>query len=285
MKTTWAVIFPGQAERDVAPELARLFAREPAWAVTLEEITSAPAEQLLERGGRALERTEFYQPAMVALSMAAWARFSAAHEVAFIAGHSLGEVTAWAVTHRVSPREALRVAWVRGVAMAEIAHQVGGGLALVPRAELDAVLRLARLCGGRAQLALENARDVVVITLDALALDGVRHRVRRLPGQGPWHGPWLSPVEQALRAALPQVGPRPESPEWLGGGDLAARVCQPVNWVRVIDELCDRGVTDLAIAGPGRAQRALLRELLPPHVTVHLLNEVLTATGATHVSA
>ncbi len=283
MSATWAVVFPGQAERDVAAQLAKLFAREPAWAALLEGTTSVAASEWLAQGGRALERTELYQPAMVALCLDAWARFSATHEVAFVAGHSLGEVTAWAVVHVVGAQRALELAWLRGVGMAAIAREVGGGLALVARFELDEVLALAHAAGGRACLALENSRDTVVLSGDACALRALGHRVRRLPGQGPWHGPWLAPVERALRAALLSVYRAP-SPTWVGEGDLAARVCEPVRWVATVDELCARGVTDIAIAGPGRAQRALLRELVPPSVNLHLVDDDAPLTGAVHAS-
>jgi [acyl-carrier-protein] S-malonyltransferase len=264
-----AVIFPGQGERDVPSALARLHEEAPDWVRQLEEVVGLDLAALLARGGRALERTELYQPTLVTLCLHAWQRLARQHSVAFVAGHSLGALAAWAVVHQVEPRVAVSLAHQRGLGMAAVARDVGGGMVTTRRGDVDELLSLAQAAGGRACLALENGRDELVLSGDRLALAAWSSRARPLAGQGPWHGPWLEPAAAALRAVLPEGLQRLATPEWVGAIEPDAQLTQPVRWVQVIDALVARGVTEVFLAGPGRVQRSLLRGLAPT-LDVHL---------------
>jgi [acyl-carrier-protein] S-malonyltransferase len=264
-----AVIFPGQGERDVASALARLDEQAPDQVRQLEAVVGLNLGDLLARGGRALERTELYQPTLIALCLYAWQRLARQHSVAFVAGHSLGALAAWAVVHQVEPRVAMSLAHQRGLGMAAVAHDVGGGMVTTRRADADELLSLAHAAGGRACLALENGRDELVLSGDRVALSAWSSRARPLVGQGPWHGPWLEPAAATLRAALPTALQQLPTPEWIGAIEPDAQLTQPVRWVQVIDALVARGVTEIFLAGPGRVQRSLLRGLAPGLV-VHL---------------
>src|SRR3954469_20732813 len=120
-----AILFPGQGSQ--TPEM-----RERVAAVRPD-----PLDLTFEAAGehafpRADEDTRFAQPAILAASLAGWAamREEIGEAPAALAGHSLGELTALAVSQAISERAALRLAALRGRLMSESGARRGDGTML-----------------------------------------------------------------------------------------------------------------------------------------------------------
>ena len=250
------------------------------------EAAGVDLPRLLDRGGRELQRTEVLQPALTAVSLGA---HSWLQEVGvspqLVAGHSLGELAAWAATGAISPRDAVQLAAARGQLMArEAERNPGGMLALLDPGHggVERALELGRR-HGMVDLAAHNATGEWVLAGDLTALKAVAARTpsRLLPVSGAWHGRAMAGAQQELGRriqALPRgeatatlvcnasglVEPAPQIPRLLAG-----QLTAPVQWARTMETLLREGVTDLVTLGPGKVLRGLVRKNLGGAASVH----------------
>lgn len=256
-----------------SPRAARLLA-------LASEAAGLDVPRALERGGRALARTDVLQPVLVAVSLGAAREREARGEAASaVVGHSLGELTAAVLAAGLSDESAIALAHARGRRMHEAALASPGGMLAVraadPRA-LEAAVRRA-LDEGCA-LAAENAPDEHVLSGPDAALRAAERALgpsaSRLRTVGPWHSPAMQPAADALRplfhAALDGRslgGPRLVS--CLSGGEvtdavavadgLADGLVRPVRFVAALGWLAAHGVGGAHALPPDRALRSLVR--------------------------
>ncbi|MEX2406467.1 MAG: acyltransferase domain-containing protein, partial [Actinomycetota bacterium] len=122
-----AVVFPGQGSQFAG--MADAWISHPASEAVLEEASAALRRDIAEgsRDEAALARTEFVQPAILALDVATFrvlrdegATFSGA------AGHSLGEFAALVATEVLELTDAIEIVIVRGRAMQEAGERRPG---------------------------------------------------------------------------------------------------------------------------------------------------------------
>src|SRR5215468_9783854 len=154
-----AFVFPGQGSQAVGmgKALANNFA--PARRV-FAEVDSALGEKLSETiwngPAEALTLTENAQPALMAVSMAALhvleqeAGFDVTRDVAFVAGHSLGEYSALAAARALSVADAAHLLRIRGRAMQKAVPVGVGAMAALIGVELDAAKAIAHEAGAGA---------------------------------------------------------------------------------------------------------------------------------------
>src|SRR5207244_3526626 len=82
---------------------------------TASEVTGVDAREVLALAGPELRRTSVIQPLLVAVGLGAHAALAEAGIApAIVAGHSLGELTAWAAAGALGAREAIALAAARG---------------------------------------------------------------------------------------------------------------------------------------------------------------------------
>jgi [acyl-carrier-protein] S-malonyltransferase len=278
-----AFLFPGQGSRGVLDALSLANESERGRALLAlaaheagVELTALTAEE-----GRALERTEVLQPALVAACLALSERLTdAGLAPQLAAGHSLGELCAWAAAGPFSAEDTVVLAAERGRLMGrEAARRAGGLLALseVDTAGVQAALALGAQ-HGRVTVGALNAPDEVVLTGDDAALNAVSRRFpsRRLEVVGAWHSEAMAAAVDdfartlsAMRAAAPRfdVIPNFDGRPRHGAAELTAllssQLTHPVQWQATLSALPERGVTDVVTVGPGAALRALLRRNPP----------------------
>ncbi len=231
----------------------------PRWLEEASRVTGVDVGRAIERGGRALARTEVLQPALVAVGLAA----AEGRAFAWVGGHSLGELTAACWAADLPPREALALAALRGRRMAELAAAHPGGMVAVDEAAAEGP-------PPGLEVAAINAPGEVVLTGPEDALAGVRGR--RLRTAGPWHSAALRPMIEELRDAVrdalrgrrlrarvvsaAEVG---EVPAERLADVLAESVARPVRWLPLVGWLEARGVRRAHLVEPARTTRALLR--------------------------
>jgi acyl transferase domain-containing protein/acyl carrier protein len=233
----------------------------------------------------------------------------------FVAGHSVGEITAAHVAGILSLDDAAALVVARGQAMQALPS--GGAMAAVSASEERVLVALAELGGDRAWIAAVNGPSSIVISgvteavdrvTEALASEGVR--TSKLRVSHAFHSPLMDPALDRLRAVassltyLPAVIPVVSTltgallVNELGTAGTAAEywVRQARGAVRFADAvtcLSGLGVTRFAEAGPGRALSALVvggLETAPATVTAMLRHEageptaILTALARLHVT-
>ena len=196
----------------------------PAAKAVFDEVDDALAQKLstlMWEGPEAdLTLTENAQPALMAVSLAAMRAletkgFTLPGNVAYVAGHSLGEYSALAASGALSLADTARLLKTRGQAM-QAAVPVGeGAMAALLGADLSQAQELAEAAAEDecCQAANDNAPGQVVISGKKTAIEravalapkfGARRAVL-LPVSAPFHCALMQPAADAMAEALSGV--------------------------------------------------------------------------------
>jgi len=272
----------GKALAETFPEAHRVFEEaDDALGFPLSTLCfEGPAEQL--------KLTENTQPALLTVSVAAWAVLRGrGWQPDYVAGHSLGEYSALVAAGSLSLPDAVRLVRKRGRYMQEaVPDGVGAMAALLklPAGALDSVLQQAAQ-GEVVTAANLNSADQIVIAGHATAVTravelakaaGARRAVL-LPVSAPFHCPLLKPAQEHLRADLDATDFRdltcPLINNWQArevrtGADarmgLYEQVPNPVRWAEAMAYLAAQGVERAVEVGAGSVLSGLLRGVEPP---------------------
>lgn len=284
--TAW--IFPGQGSEE--PEMGLALARsdDDARAIIDEASRACGVDvtRVLERGGRALTRTDVLQPVLLAVGLAtARALERRGARPTWLAGHSLGELTAACFAARIAPRAAVELAAFRGAAMADACARHPGAMVALHAGpdEVDAAIQES---GGALGLAALNAPNELVVSGAERAIDALLARfgarATRLRVSGPWHSQLLREAVDPLRARarrtfagasleFPVVSACSVAPMQAGTlpDAIADGVVRTVRFTDVLAFLEARGVNDVVVLAPSRTVRALVRRTLGARVRLH----------------
>lgn len=218
------------------------------------------------------EGTHMAQPAIYCASVAGWSLLEDAN-VAFMAGHSLGEFAALVAAGAMSERDGLKLVSLRGRLM----HRATGGGMMAVGASVDDAAGIAERFG--LTLANDNSPEQVVLSGDATAVDSAcEHakveglRAARLRVSGAFHTPTMATAAPELERALGATELRePRVPVFSGVtaapfDDVRTRLVEgltsPVRWREIVLALRERGATRFLEVGPGRVLTGLVRKTL-----------------------
>lgn len=219
-----ALVFPGQGAQAVGMgrELALAFATaRDVFAETDEALRQNLSRLMFEGPESELTLTENAQPALMAVSLAV-ARileqdggFDVKRQVAFVAGHSLGEYSALAAAHALELADAARLLKRRGRAMQRAVPVGVGAMAALLGLEIDAAREVAAAAaqGEVCDVANDNSPGQVVVSGHKTAVEravaiagerGARHAIM-LPVSAPFHCALMKPAAEEMAEALAEV--------------------------------------------------------------------------------
>lgn len=295
-----ALVFPGQGSQ--RPGMGAAF--HEAWPETRESLAALddalPADLSLrelcfEADAATLRATDRTQPAVFATGLAAYRglRERTGIESGFVAGHSLGHLTAMAASGMLDPVAGIRLVRDRGRIMAEVANEGPEGvMCAVLLADPDTVVDA---CAEREDVSVAafNAPRETVISGTAAAVEAVRQdldratraRFRELDTDTAFHSPLMEPARDAFAAVLETAdlseGAIPVASDVSGTvytepsvarTELTAQVTAPIDWVGTIRTLRDRGVERYVELPPAGTLGRLI-ERIDPDATVVTLDE------------
>ena len=233
-----------------------------------------------------LKQTEFQQPALLAVSVAAYTVLKGeVGEPQYVAGHSLGEYSALVAAGSLAFGDALRLVSKRGRYMQEAVPAGAGAMAALlkmPEGELDEVL--AKAAQGEVvtpagfnspdQIVISGNRGAVERAMELAKAAGAKRTVL-LPVSAPFHCPLMKPAQQRL---LPDLKATrfadlriPLINNWqareINSGEearegLYQQVPNPVRWTDTIGYLAANGVGRWFEAGAGAVLSGLLRTIV-----------------------
>ncbi len=288
MKT--AFLFPGQGSQFAGmgksltenfPSAAHCFAEAD------EALRFCLSRVCFEGPAEVLRQTEYQQPALLAVSVAALRVLSdEIGDPQFVAGHSLGEYSALVAAGSLDFADALRLVHKRGRYMQEAVPEGAGAMAALlklPEGKLDEVLSAAAQ-GEVVTPAGFNSPEQIVIAGDHGAVEraivlakaaGARRAVP-LHVSAPFHCPLMRPAQERLRSDLDCTRFAdlrfPLINNWqareVRTGDEAReglyhQVPNPVRWTQTIRSLAEDGVTRWFEVGAGSVLSGLVRAILP----------------------
>lgn len=289
---TTAFVFPGQGSQVVGmgKDLAEVSEAARHTYAEADDVLGFALSKLCWDGPEAeLNATLNTQPALLVCSIAAMRLF---HEKfgpltpAFMAGHSVGEVTALVAAGAISFADGVRVLRARGEAMTAAGQRAPGGMAAI--LNLDAPV-LVEVCaeagaatGGVVQVANDNCPGQVVISGDVAALEkamelakakGAKRALKLAVSIAAHSALMQSGVAQYTEAvsAIAIQAPRvpvvsnitaqPIPDEAAIRAELPAQLTNPVRWTESVRYLLGQSVTTFLEFGSKDVLTGLLKRI------------------------
>lgn len=288
MKT--AFVFPGQGSQSVGM-LADIAAEYPIVIDTFAEASHALGFDLwsLVQNGPAdeLNKTSNTQPAMLTAGIALYRILvaeSKASDVAFMAGHSLGEYTALTAAGVFSLADAVRLVKARGEYMQEaVPAGVGAMAAILGLTDEQVVEACAQAAEGEVVAAVNfNSPGQVVIAghkaaverAMALCSQAGAKRALPLPVSVPSHCELMKPAAERLARDLQQINMQTPQTAVVNNVNVAVandaasiqqalieQLYSPVRWVETVQYFKQQGIKKIVEVGPGKVLAGLNKRI------------------------
>ena len=274
-----AIIAPGQGSQ--TPGMLSPWLDDAQIRAMAEEISDAIGLDVVRLGTTAdadeIKDTANAQPLIVAAGLISAHALGSTGSFSYIAGHSVGEITAAAIAGVLTPIDAMKLVRARGVEMAKAAAVTPSGMAAVLGGDRQVVLSAI------ADLGLVAANDngggqiVAAGDLDAIAqLAPEGARVRPLAVAGAFHTSYMQPAVEPLRAlattfstSAPAVGvlSNKDGAVVTDGAEVLNRIvhqiANPVRWDLCMETLVTLGVTGVIEVAPAGTLVGLIKRAAP----------------------
>ena len=224
--------------------------------------------------------TAIAQPLLVASALISARALLGATVPAVVAGHSVGEFAAAALSDVITDREAVSLVTTRGAAMAAAANAseptsmaavLGGDPEAVLEALADLGLTPANVNGGGQVVAAGSAAAIA----ELVANPPQRSRVIELQVAGAFHTHYMAPAVDALASAASGISPSSPSTALLSNADgavvasgedalerLVRQVANPVRWDLCMQTMLELGVTGIIEVAPGGVLTGLAKRVM-----------------------
>jgi [acyl-carrier-protein] S-malonyltransferase len=217
------------------------------------------------------------QPLIVAAGLLSARALDVTGKFSYVAGHSVGEITAAAIAGVLTPLDAMKLVRTRGVEMAKAAALAPAGMSAVLGGDREVVLKAITDAGLVA--ANDNGGGQIVAAGDltalaALAPEGAR--VRALAVAGAFHTSYMQPAVEPMRALAAQIQVNDASIGVLSNKDGAVitsgreildrivnQIANPVRWDLCMEVLKSEGVTGAIEVAPAGTLVGLIKRAVP----------------------
>ena len=274
-----AIIAPGQGSQ--TPAMLSAWLEDADIRAMAEEISDAIGLDLIRLGTTAdadeIKDTANAQPLIVAAGLMSAHALGATDSFSYVAGHSVGEITAASIAGVLTPIDAMKLVRTRGVEMAQAASVSRSGMAAVLGGDRQVVLQAIADAGLVA--ANDNGGGQIVAAGD---LDAIAHlapegaRVRPLAVAGAFHTSYMQSAVEPLRAlastmstSTPSVGvlSNKDGAVVTDGAEVLERIvnqiANPVRWDLCMQTLESMGVTGVIEVAPAGTLVGLIKRAAP----------------------
>lgn len=276
-----AFVFPGQGSQrpgmgrslvEVSPAAAKVFDMA-------EALRPGTKRQCFEGTDEELSATVNTQPCLYAVELAAArALMERGVEPHMLAGFSLGEVTALALSGAFTARQGMEIVTRRGELMQRAAEESNAAMAAVVKLENETVARLCREFE-RVYPVNFNAPGQVTVSGGVKELEAFKARVKELGGRciplkvgGGFHAPFMAPAAEEFEKALESYDIKaPAVPVYSNvtalpyegdiKGLLARQMTSPVLWSRTVENMIAAGADTFIECGPGGVLSGLIARI------------------------
>jgi [acyl-carrier-protein] S-malonyltransferase len=274
-----AIIAPGQGSQ--TPGMLSPWLEDAQLRALTQEFSDAIGLDVTRLGTTAdadeIKDTANAQPLIVAAGLISAHALGATESAAYVAGHSVGEITAAAIAEALSPIDAMKLVRTRGVEMAKAAGVAPSGMAAVLGGDRQVVLSAISDLGLVAANDNGGGQIVAAGDLDALAqLAPEGARVRPLAVAGAFHTSYMQSAVEPLRALAASIETLSPSVGVLSNKDgevvndgkevldrIVHQIANPVRWDLCMQTLVSLGVTGVIEVAPAGTLVGLIKRAAP----------------------
>ena len=282
-----AFVFPGQGSQFVGmgKGLSKFVEARDVFEAADEALGENLSKLCFEGPEEALRRTANTQPALLAVSMAAYAVLAKRVPLPAVAcGHSLGEYSALTAAGAMAVGEAIRAVRRRGQLMQQAVPEGVGAMAAVLGLAPETVESVCEQVADGQVLAPANynSPEQTVIAGHAEAVqraepkfkDAGARRVLRLPVSAPFHCALMDPIKPDLAEVLRRIEFKPlrfpviSNVEATANSEpqrllplLIEQVSRPVRWTDCVLEIERQGIKTMVEVGPGKVLSGLVKRV------------------------
>ncbi|MFN0316867.1 MAG: ACP S-malonyltransferase [Burkholderiales bacterium] len=285
-----AFLFPGQGSQSVGmmAAYAQSPAIQPAFEVASRALNLDLWNLVAQGPAEELGRTVNTQPVMLVAGYAIYQAWKSAggRTPAFMAGHSLGEYTAWVCAGAVEFADAAPFVRARARIMQDAVPEGTGGIAALLGAELKDVLEVCAQASSvgvvepanlnaPGQIVIAGHRNAVEKAMELAKTRGAKRAVM-LPMSAPSHCSLMKGASEEIGALLQKLAIRSPSVSVVCNADVAIntepaaiksaltrQLYSPVRWIETIELLSKQGVDTFVECGPGQVLSGLVKRIVP----------------------
>lgn len=285
-----AIVCPGQGSQ--SPGFLSPWLELPGVEAQLNALSDAAGIDLITHGtvsdAETIKDTAVAQPLIVAAGLVAASALLDTPLTSLnvvVAGHSVGEITAAALTGTLSNKDAMAFVRERANRMAEAAAVTPTGMAAVVGGDPEEVLAAIAAAGLTAANMNSKGQTVAAGTLEQIASlvanPPAKARVIALQVAGAFHTQHMAPAVAALEALAPSLTPHAPSVPLLSNYDgalltsgeaalssLIAQVSRPVRWDLCMETMSAMGVSSLIELTPAGTLAGLAKRGMTGVATV-----------------
>ena len=224
-----------------------------------------------------IKDTAYAQPLIVAAGLLSMRAIKGQGKFSYVAGHSVGEITAAAIAGVITPLDAMKLVRARGTQMAKAASVKPSGMAAVLGGEREVVL--AAIASAGLVAANDNGAGQIVAAgdLDALAkLAPEGARVRPLAVAGAFHTSYMQSAVEPMRELASNIQVQDSSVGVFSNKDgevltngreildrIVAQISNPVRWDLCMAGLLSKGITGVVELAPAGTLVGLIKRATP----------------------
>ena len=224
-----------------------------------------------------IKDTAYAQPLIVAAGLLSMRAIKSEGKFSYVAGHSVGEITAAAIAGVITPLDAMKLVRARGSEMAKAASVKPSGMAAVLGGERGVVL--AAIASAGLIAANDNGAGQIVAAgdLDSLAkLAPEGARVRPLAVAGAFHTSYMQSAVAPMRELASGIQVKDSSVGVFSNKDgavltngreildrIVAQISNPVRWDLCMAGLLSEGVTGVIELAPAGTLVGLIKRATP----------------------
>ena len=274
-----AIIAPGQGSQ--TPGMLCPWIEDPAQRELLSTWSESIGLDLIHLGTTAdadeIKDTANAQPLIVAAGLLSAHALNLSGKFSYVAGHSVGEITAASIAGSLSALDAMKLVRARGIEMAKAAATTPAGMSAVLGGDREVVLKAISDLGLVAANDNGGGQIVAAGSLDALAqLAPEGARVRSLAVAGAFHTSYMKPAVDPLRALAQSLSPTEPSVPVISNRDgeevsegreilnrIVNQIANPVRWDLCMERLASLGVTGVIEVAPAGTLVGLIKRAVP----------------------
>tara|TARA_X000001036_G_scaffold421102_1_gene442613 strand:+ start:6132 stop:7013 length:882 start_codon:yes stop_codon:yes gene_type:complete len=282
-----AYIFPGQGSQfpGMGKDLYDRYGLAKKLFLTADKILGFDISEIIFNGSKDdLKETKITQPAIYIHSVVLSKIMGDKFNPKFVAGHSLGELSALTAIGTISYEDGLKLVSKRAFAMQNACENVPGTMAAILGLEDKIVEQVCEEINGKVVTANYNCPGQIVISGEIKAIEIACEKLKllnakrtlMLPVSGAFHSPLMESAKNEFKNEIELIKfNNPICPIYQNftaspvfnpfdiKKNLIEQITSPVKWIHTIKNMSLDGANEFIELGPGKVLQGLVKKILP----------------------